>query len=46
MSFETSVQGQGEELRVTLPNLPDDIDVANAQIELPRGHELISINQA
>ena len=36
MSFETSVRGQGEELRVTLPNLPDDIDVASAQIELPR----------
>ena len=45
MSFETSVQGQGEELRVTLPNLPDDIDVANAQIELPRGLELISVSK-
>ena len=43
MSFETTVRGQGEELRVTLPNLPDDIDVASAQIELPRGLELISV---
>ena len=45
MSFETSVRGQGEELRVTLPNLPDDIDVASAQIELPRGLELISVSK-
>ena len=45
MSFETSVRGQGEELRVTLPNLPDDIDVASAQIELPGGLELISVSK-
>ena len=45
MSFETTVWGQGEELRVTLPNLPDDIDVASAQIELPRGLELISVSK-
>ena len=45
MSFETSVRGQGEELRVMLPNLPEDVDVASAQIELPKGLELISVSK-
>ena len=45
MSFETSVRAQGEELRVTLPGLPNDIDVASAQIELPNGLELISVSK-
>ena len=32
---ETTVRGQGEELRVTLSNLPDDIDVAAHKLNSP-----------
>jgi len=45
LSYEGSVQASGGEWRAVLGNLPSDIDVSSAQIELPDGMQLVAVNK-